>query len=829
MSSFTDAIPQFNPYIQQLPVEALVSVGMEKQRRYDEGVQRIQSQIDQVAGLDIARDVDRQYLQSKLNELGTKLRTVAAGDFSNYQLVNSTAGMAASVAKDKNVMGAVQSTAKYRKELAFMEEARQKGESAIQNEYDFMEQTNKWMNDTNIGASYNGRYRKYIDVDKKWLDVIKSLHPDLIEQDIPYETNPDGSINYGKTAAAMQRISKEGVDSNKIQNALRASLSPDELEQLNINGKYQFRGIQDPEQLATLATSTTNSIISQNAKIIEELKGAQKLYASDPQKYADVEEGIKALEAQNRQLMDEVSYEVELAATNPDALKGLIYKKGAIEQFASAHAWEKQKYNLLTNPIREDEWKAKNYDIALRRQNLAERESSFNMQMKLQDYDLKVKEMEMKFFGSAGEPFSVIGGTDTDVPDQQTVVMKDIQDKSIMVEDQVNFLLKELNAGGGAKVEKVQLLNVLDKYLKGDVAEYESLIPKDLQSLADSIISTKSDLSRKEQYWKNVQRQALEQSAAKIDPVTIKTSSGEITFTPQEVANYLSKVKSTTGVVAEPQAGIRLQPDTAVTSNLTQKERILHENRGSKLSQIEDVYESTLDELLLQAGGQFATRQVDIVFGSGDGNIARSTWDNIATSLLSKVVDNDLSGMRGGYPGLSADDAEEVLNWYASSDKNNIQYKKLERGDTTSLVIMKGSERFTIPLTPEEAAKLPLRDSGAITSQERRLVEAQQMGNRNTNPSGKFEDAYFKKPSMPRVNLNVRADMKHDVSNPGANYITLRLKLPDGTVYPYDLPTPVGRMPGINFIGNLTDEKIKQLYLDSPNVPAKLKAYLQTP
>ena len=45
MASFTDNIPQFNPYVQQLPVEAMVSVGMEKQRRYDEGLQKIQSNI----------------------------------------------------------------------------------------------------------------------------------------------------------------------------------------------------------------------------------------------------------------------------------------------------------------------------------------------------------------------------------------------------------------------------------------------------------------------------------------------------------------------------------------------------------------------------------------------------------------------------------------------------------------------------------------------------------------------------------------------------------------------------------------------------------------
>lgn len=828
MASFTDAIPQFNPYIQQLPVEAMVSVGMQKQQQYDQGIQRIQSQIDQVAGLDIARDVDRQYLQSKLNDLGTKLRTVAAGDFSNYQLVNSTAGMAAKVAKDNNVINAVQSTAKYRKELTFMEESRQKGESAIQNEYDFMEQTNRWMNDEKVGAGFSGRYRKYIDVDKKWLDVVKSLHPDLLEQDVPYETNPDGSINYGKTAAAMQRISKEGVSSEKIQNALRASLSPDELEQLNINGRYQFRGVQDPEQLATLATSTTNSIISQNAKIIEELKGAQKMYASDPKKYADAEEGIKALEAQNKQLMDEVAYEVDLAKTNPDALKGLIYKKGAIEQFASAHAWEKQKYNILTNPIRADEWKAKDYALEVRKQNFTEAKGQFDMDMKLKEYDLKLKENYEKLYGASGT-FSVYGGKSTDVPNQKGAVMKDIQSKSTMIEDQVNYLLKELNAGGGAKVEKVQLLNALDRYLKGDVAEYESLVPRDLQSLADSIVSAKSELNRKEEYWNNVQKQALEQSAAKIDPVTIKTAGGEVTFTPQEIANYLSKVKSASGVVAEPQAGIRLQPDATITGTLTQKERILHENRGSKLSKIEDVYESTLDELLLQAGGQWVPREVPIIFGSGEGNIARSTWENITTSVLRKATESSLSGMRGGYPGLSADDAEEALSWFAADGKNDIQYKKLEQGDSTSLIIIKGNEEFVIPLTAEEAAMLPIRDTGAINSQERKLVEAQQMGGRSTNPSGKFENSYFNRLSMPKVNLNVRADMKQDVSNPGSNYITLRLKLPDGMVYPLDVSTAVGRMPGINFIGNLTDEKVKQLYLQSPNVPAKVKAYLQTP
>jgi hypothetical protein len=74
MASWTDIIPQFKPYVEQLPVEAMVKVGMQKQAQYEEGVKKIQAQIDSVSGLDIIRDVDKNYLQSKLDELGSGVR-----------------------------------------------------------------------------------------------------------------------------------------------------------------------------------------------------------------------------------------------------------------------------------------------------------------------------------------------------------------------------------------------------------------------------------------------------------------------------------------------------------------------------------------------------------------------------------------------------------------------------------------------------------------------------------------------------------------------------------------------------------------------------------
>jgi hypothetical protein len=81
---------------------------------------------------------------------------------------------------------------------------------------------------------------------------------------------------------------------------------------------------------------------------------------------------------------------------------------------------------------------------------------------------------------------------------------------------------------------------------------------------------------------------------------------------------------------------------------------------------------------------------------------------------------------------------------------------------------------------------------------------------------------------MPNVKMNSRADMKHSLGAPEKQYITLRSKLPDGTVYPLQLDQPVDATAGMNFIGNLTDEKIKQLYLQSPKISEEIKKIIRT-
>jgi hypothetical protein len=245
MASWTDKIPTFNPYVQQLPVEAMVQVGMQKQKQYDEGIQKIQTNIDNIAGLDIVRDVDKVYLQSKLNQLGNDIRTVAAGDFSNFQLVNSVNGMTNQIAKDRVVLNAISSTKTYRKGLEDMEAANKAGKGAASHDWLFKTEANDWLNDKNINKTFNSGYKQYSDYKKNGLEVIKSLVKNENIKDVAFEYDANGNVT--GVLDAMTRTKVAGITPERIQAALMAGLSPNDWQSLQIDGRYNYSN-SSPEQ-----------------------------------------------------------------------------------------------------------------------------------------------------------------------------------------------------------------------------------------------------------------------------------------------------------------------------------------------------------------------------------------------------------------------------------------------------------------------------------------------------------------------------------------------------------------------------------------------------
>lgn len=355
MASWTDKIPTFNPYVAQLPVEAMVQVGMQKQKQYDEGIQKIQTNIDNIAGLDVIRDVDKVYLQSKLNQLGNDLRGVAAGDFSNFQLVNSVNGMTNQIVKDKNVQTAVSSTAWARKEQAMMEDDRKNGKLTPDNEYHFNNKLNNWISDDKVGVGFNQRYVQHFDVDKFVRESFDAIKPDEFSFDQIYQLDANGkpmkdgrgNLIYSPT---MTRMEKEGIFPPKVKATLEQIFSDARVgQQLNITGQYNYRGL-DANQLAQKISSQRTSVISGYEDQIHELTLQRSMGKN-------VQSDIDNLEAKIATVNSAYDDYANSALSNPEAIRGALYKDDVSARYTTMFGQIKDKTQVMENPAWNQQWK----------------------------------------------------------------------------------------------------------------------------------------------------------------------------------------------------------------------------------------------------------------------------------------------------------------------------------------------------------------------------------------------------------------------------------------------------------------------------------------
>jgi hypothetical protein len=353
MASYTDIAPKFNPYIQQLPVEAMAQVGMEKQRRYDEGVQKIQQGIDNVAGISLLRGVDKNYLQTKLNELGSNLKTVAAGDFSNYQLVNSVGGMTNQIAQDKFIQAGAQSSAFYKKQQELIEEDRKKGNVSPSNETVFNDKLNGYLNsglknDKGEPVTFNSRYTPYFDVFKHVKEAFDVVKPDGMSFDQVYITGPDGKPKLDKTGApiyspVMLRMEKEGIFPEKVKATLEQAFADSRVsQQLQIDGQYAYRSVNPEGLVEKLQTQMDESLTGYNDRLVS--------LQLDKSLGKDVDKDINSVEEAISKIENTYTDYAKMAGTNPDGLKGMLYQSSLKDRYTTMFGWQKTKTATMDNP-----------------------------------------------------------------------------------------------------------------------------------------------------------------------------------------------------------------------------------------------------------------------------------------------------------------------------------------------------------------------------------------------------------------------------------------------------------------------------------------------
>lgn len=248
MSSYLDKIPQFNPYIQQLPVDAYVKVGMYKQQQYDEGVQKVQSYIDNIAGLDIMKESDKDYLRSKVDGLTSQISRVAGADFSNKNIVNQISGLTSKIAGDQNIMNAVNSTSYIRKlNDSYDQLSKSKPElySNANRAYDnqFVEQ---YLTNREVGEVYSGPKEATV-------GSADSVRKRIMDEVQKFKENKSTYID-GATGALMYRVSeKEGVSEDRIREYVQGTLSANENDLLHKDAWFNYRGLKDTQLVESVA------------------------------------------------------------------------------------------------------------------------------------------------------------------------------------------------------------------------------------------------------------------------------------------------------------------------------------------------------------------------------------------------------------------------------------------------------------------------------------------------------------------------------------------------------------------------------------------------
>jgi hypothetical protein len=392
MASFTDKIPQFNPYIQQLPIEAMVQVGMQKQQRYDEGVQKIQTEIDNIAGLDVYKSGHKEYLQSKLNELGNSLKTVAAGDFSNFQLVNSVSGMTKQIIKDPIIQTAVSSTQRIRKEQENIQTAQKNGKSSIENEWWYNNQVNNWLNDNDLSKTFTGEFVEYTDVDKKLRDMAGKLKEIERSVDIPFQRDDRGNVLYfktdkttGKTTVstdpnsggekkiddAMLRVKVKGLPAQKILDNFYMSLDENDKRQLQITSAYHYRGATRD----TFKADATSTINAQKKMLSDQIVDWSVMLKTNPDMSADQRAQIEAAIKVGNDKLTSGYFENELAKKiidldkigNLDDYKYRLYTQKYLTGTAEAISNESRTEEILSNPYAQMDMEKKKFEFQRQR------------------------------------------------------------------------------------------------------------------------------------------------------------------------------------------------------------------------------------------------------------------------------------------------------------------------------------------------------------------------------------------------------------------------------------------------------------------------------
>lgn len=347
MASFTDEIPQFNGYVQQQPVEAMVAVGVQREQQFQEGIQKVQSYYDNLLALPIAKQETQDYVKMKVGELNNSVKNGVSGDFSDQRLINQIGGLAKGIASDPIIQNGVRSTAAVQAGFAAIEQSKKDKNYAPQNDQYFQTLVNQWQHDGDLQSTFSEQFTPHTDYMDRFQKALDKAHPGegLNARDV-YVTDEQG--NFVRDVAGKLQVNptlRSGIDANRIASLWQSVASqPDVQQQLNIDGWSRYRGVS-ASTLWQSQKASTNNFISGAEKAIQDLQN--KIATDKTINVADATRSINAYKEQIQAQKNRFDGMSELIQKNPAAAKASLVEGETLSSLVGAYSYQEMKKSPL--------------------------------------------------------------------------------------------------------------------------------------------------------------------------------------------------------------------------------------------------------------------------------------------------------------------------------------------------------------------------------------------------------------------------------------------------------------------------------------------------
>jgi hypothetical protein len=372
MASFTDTQAiEFNPYIQQIPVDDYVRVGMMKQQQYNEGIQRVQNYFDTISGLPVVGEANKQLLASKLGELRTKIRGALGADFSKMNLQMQVGNLAAQVAKDPAITNAVETGRMFQAAELSINEARKSGKGySSANEAYLRSSMQNYLkaSEKEAGLRYNGPTNIHsVTEDEVHKKIQTAIAPLKGMEDIDYTISDNGKI--------MLKNEDKILDATRIKAAIEGVLTADDRKALSIGGWYNTYGMND-QQLVNEAGNMYNEIGNRATSMADYYQNlvlaSPNMSEADKARYKNIADQHKQYAKQYYGLSNSVKEDLKNGKFNREDVAGLYWRERIENNYAGAYQFRQMKQEKEVSPefevwYKENDVKLKEYEAATKR------------------------------------------------------------------------------------------------------------------------------------------------------------------------------------------------------------------------------------------------------------------------------------------------------------------------------------------------------------------------------------------------------------------------------------------------------------------------------